>query len=246
MHIGYRDLTRVRVEAAIAAAHAAANIRHEGMKGQVREIFIRDLLRPLLPSYIGLGTGEIINYQAKNSPQQDVVMYDTRILPPYLADPNVGIFPIESVLYAVEVKSTLTYRELEKAHRATTDLWDMDYLPGHFEDDTQPVKYYPTHRVVPSLFAFGTDLKRTDEIERYDRIWRSGGPVGGEVRPSLQVICVVGRGIWWWANGRWNTVPTQGYNFGEVIGYLAAIWNNYERVAQSRGTPRLGRYLLEF
>jgi hypothetical protein len=246
MHTAYRDLTRVRVESAIAAAKAAKDIRHEGTKGQVREIFVRDLLRPLLPNYIGIGIGEVINYQGKHSSQQDVVVYDTRILPPYLADPNVGMFPIESVLYTIEVKSRLTRGELEKAHNTTSSLSDMTYLSDVGKESDEPPKYIPTSPVVPSVFAFDTNLSKKGDTERYDEIWTSKSPAAIALDPSLKAICVCGRGFWWWESGRWNTIPPQTYNFGEVIGYLAYLWNNYERIAVSRGTPRLGQYLLEY
>jgi len=114
MNTAYRDLALVRINAAVAAAQAAAKMSHQGLKGQLREIFVRELLRPLLPVYIGLGTGQIITARNKYSPQQDVVVYDTRLLPPFLADPSIGLFPIESVLYSIEVKSKLNATELRK------------------------------------------------------------------------------------------------------------------------------------
>ena len=117
MNRAYHDQTLVRIKSGIAAAEAARRVTHQGLKGQLREIFIRQLLRPLLPVYIGLGTGQIISSHDKYSPQQDVVVYDTRLLPPFLADPSVGLFPIESVLYAIEVKSELNSAELRKAHQ---------------------------------------------------------------------------------------------------------------------------------
>jgi hypothetical protein len=61
MNTVYRDLILSRVEAAVKAAKAVSNITHEGLKGQLREIVIRDLFYPLLPSDVVVGTGEIIS-----------------------------------------------------------------------------------------------------------------------------------------------------------------------------------------
>jgi hypothetical protein len=99
MNTACRDLILVRITAAVAAAQAAARVTHQGLKGQLREIFVRELLRPLLPVYIGLGSGQIITADNRHSPQQDVVVYDTRLLPPFLADPTIGLFPSNQYSY---------------------------------------------------------------------------------------------------------------------------------------------------
>ena len=118
----YRDLILARIHAGIAAAEAVQNMKHKGLKGQLREIVIRDILRPLLPSDIGVGTGEIISYDNKQSREQDIVIFDKRILPPILAEQVHGIFPIESVLYTIEVKSILTANEIKKSHRSASEV----------------------------------------------------------------------------------------------------------------------------
>ena len=84
MNTVYRDLILARVQAAVGAAKAVTNITHKGLKGQLREIVIRDLFSPLLPSDVGIGTGEIISANNRQSGQQDVVIFDKSILPPIL------------------------------------------------------------------------------------------------------------------------------------------------------------------
>jgi hypothetical protein len=98
MNTAYRDLILARVQAAIGAARASTGITHSGLKGQLREIVIRDLLRPLLPADVGVGTGLIISSDNQESKEQDILLYDKRILPPVVFEEYRGMFPIESVL----------------------------------------------------------------------------------------------------------------------------------------------------
>src|SRR5207253_8409063 len=49
----YRNLTLVRAQATVAAARAFSGVDHRGLEGHLREIVMRDLLRPLLPPNIG-------------------------------------------------------------------------------------------------------------------------------------------------------------------------------------------------
>lgn len=98
MNDTYRALFVSRIAAAIGAARATADLTHTGVKGTIREILIRDLFRPLLPSDVGIGTGQIATSAGALSPQQDVVIYNRRVLPPVLFEETVGVFPVESVL----------------------------------------------------------------------------------------------------------------------------------------------------
>lgn len=104
MNTLYRGLILARARTAIDAARAVTGIGHQGLKGQLREIVVRDLLQPLFPSDVGLGTGEIITAFDQRSSQQDVVVFDRSIVPPILLEGTTGVFPVESVLFAIEIQ----------------------------------------------------------------------------------------------------------------------------------------------
>jgi hypothetical protein len=73
MNSTFRSLLVARVHAAIGAARAVAGLTHPGLKGLLREIVVRELLRPLLPPRAGLGHGQLINAYDQQSTEQDVV-----------------------------------------------------------------------------------------------------------------------------------------------------------------------------
>jgi hypothetical protein len=67
-------------------------------------------------------------------------MYDTRVLPPFLADPTIGLFPLESVLYTIEVKSVLTAADLRQAYESALQIDGFEYQPGFHDITNEPVE----------------------------------------------------------------------------------------------------------
>lgn len=238
MNTVYRDLILARIRAMVDAARAVTNITHKGLKGQLREIVIRDLFRPLLPSDVGTGTGQIISAGNRQSRQQDVVIFDKSILPPILLEESTGIFPIEAVLYAIEIKSRITATGIRSSHASATQLMGFDYQSGDYDEFGKATPHI-VGKVISSVLAFDTDLSPEGEndIDRYNRI-------RGSDYPAVQAICVVGRGYWYWFHDRWETRKCT-YEFEEVVGFVAGVMNTYRRIAATRREPRLGRYLVE-
>lgn len=184
------------------------------------------------PEYI-VGSGNILSAYGDISNQIDVVVCDRGVLPPILFQSDLGMFPLESALITIEVKSRLDANELKTSHASAETVAKFKHAPG-LENKLQPHKI---EHVVPYLFAFASDLTAggKTELERYTEI-ASGG------EPALRGICVVGRGFWFWSNGSWNQ-----WNFGgkhaEVVEFLTAIINTMQRIAATRSRPDLRHYL---
>jgi hypothetical protein len=234
----YRDLVLSRIKTAVSEAQALGGIENAGLKGQLREIVIHKLLRPLFPSDVGVGTGVIITASGSQSRQQDVVIFDKRILPPILLEQSEGLFPIESVLYAIEVKSTLNASELKKSHASAEKLRTFLYTTGKYEGDvgvSHSIRY-----VLSTVLAFNTDLTGTGKTEyaRYQEIAGSDSGI-----PPIVAICVAGASYCYWHGTSWLDMPIT-YQYEALVGFIAGIQNTYKDIAASRGSPRLGQYLL--
>ena len=240
MNETYRNLYLAKISGAIAEANACSGIQHCGVKGRLREVLIRKLFRPLLPNDIGLGTGEVISASGQHSPEQDIVIYDRRILPPFVDDAATGVFPIESVLYTIEVKSVLDAGELQKAHDSASKVMDLPYLSGKRDPSTgKVIEGHKIEKAAGTLLALGSDLSGggKTEIRRYADLYASG-------KPAIRTLCVVGRGCWYVTGEEWKKWPgTEPYE--EVLGFLALIVNRYVFISQSRLTPALGRYFTD-
>jgi hypothetical protein len=186
----YQALLRGKVSSVIEEAKSLSSFSHAGTKGSVLEKLIKNLFLPLLPSDIGVGTGQIIDQHGKNiSKQIDIVLYDKSILPPILFDGGVGIFPIESVLYAIEVKTTINNQELITAHDSAGELTNFIYIPG-LENEDGTVKHHKIEKLRSVVFALNSNLSEStlSEAKRYEKIYKSKGE-----KPFIRAICVAGR-----------------------------------------------------
>ncbi|MFZ3147418.1 MAG: DUF6602 domain-containing protein, partial [Methanothrix sp.] len=151
----------------------SGGVDHDGEKGAFREFFVTQLIKPLMPQHFGVGSGVVEDFKGNQSKQTDIIIYDKRLLQPTLLAGDRGIFPIDSVLCVIEVKSELKayhYRDIAEAARYfyPTSEENPNGLhiarPGKLRGDKgQPQAFYPLF----SVFAYRSDADR-DEIERLD------------------------------------------------------------------------------
>lgn len=88
-----------------------AKFGHSGNKGTNTEAILRDFLREYLPRRYDIGTGEIMDSGGRRSAQTDVVIV-TGDHPFTFTQHQPGLFFVEGVLAAGEVKSLLTSEHL--------------------------------------------------------------------------------------------------------------------------------------
>jgi len=235
----YQDLLRSKIVSAVSQAKAASGFSHQGVKGTVLELLISQLFEPLLPADIGVGTGQIIDsYSCKMSGQIDIILYNKAILPPILVDDKVGIFPIESVLYTIEVKTTLNATELKVAHEHAKDLANnFGYLPG-LKDEHGKEKHHSIEKLRSVIFALNSDLTGNglNEAERYKKLY-------GEDTAHLRAICVAGKEYWYDNKNYWVGFKN-GQDFDEVLAFIGGVTNTYRSVSENRGQPSLGNYIV--
>jgi hypothetical protein len=107
--------------------------QHHATAGKVREFLVHGLLRRFLPAIVSIETGKVIDFHGTLSKQVDILLFDARV--PCLRGPDgTGLFPVEGVLAAIEVKTRIHSADdlvcaLENCHsvsalQATGD-WDF-------------------------------------------------------------------------------------------------------------------------
>ncbi|PEA09469.1 hypothetical protein CON38_10310 [Bacillus cereus] len=87
-------------------------IKHNGVKGDVREHALSAFLEKYLPEKLKIGSGIVVNADGIQSRQQDIIIYDAFNAPLLYNEKETKIIPVESVYGTIEVKSTLSKREL--------------------------------------------------------------------------------------------------------------------------------------
>ena len=237
----FRDRANTLVETALREARDAAAIDHDGFRGRIREIAVDRLIRPFLPSYCSLGTGKVIDHQGEQSAETDLLIYSPTILPPILYSGRDGLFPLEACLYALEIKSKVTAKEVRDTVTKFRRLRTLKYSSGEFSETNQPIAH-EIHTIVPVLLGFTSDLSASgrSEIERYGEI-----DADWESNPAVRVLCVAGRGYWWYAEPfrRW-VYQRATEEHDEVVNFLSGVVNTIPDAVQSRRHPRLGNYLI--
>jgi hypothetical protein len=83
----------------------------------VKEHETRRKLQSVLPSFLGVGTGCVIDSYGHTSKQTDVVLYEKDICPVFSINNthDTTYYPCEGVIAVGEIKSTLDSKELKKA-----------------------------------------------------------------------------------------------------------------------------------
>lgn len=110
---------------------ALSELNHKLSKGELRELFVSNILKSFLTDQFSIGSGVIINQIGHQSNQTDIIIYDNRILPPFIKEQHIGVYPAESVMATIEVKSNLTKCELLKAEKAASKLNNEIYAKEH-------------------------------------------------------------------------------------------------------------------
>lgn len=197
MKIDNYILERLRADAAhtIAVAECEDAIQHPGLRGRLREILIANFLAPWLPPFCKCATGMIV--ESKNKPrkatQDDILVIDTSLAPPVLANVSwpEGVFLFNSVLFRIEVKSTITRQGLSDFIDASAEIVKMQF-------DRQPdckTKFGYPHNI---LVAFNSDSSSDEwdfELNRFRELMREKN-ASSELSGFISAICVIDKGLW--------------------------------------------------
>ena len=151
-----------------------------------------------------------------------------------------GVFPVDSCIATIEVKSKLTTTEIDDTIAKSNRMQNLKYAPGKFSSVGRPLPHN-VGVVTRALFAFESDMLDKDELVRYGERDTNYQKV-----PKIKTFCVMGKGTWCFNHETErcsHTKPTSEYD--EVIVFLASIIvDNLVRVFESRGRPKIGPYML--
>jgi hypothetical protein len=190
-------LERLRADAghAIAVAKCEDAIQHTGLRGRLREILIANFLAPWLPPFCKCATGMIIepSNKLRGPTQEDILVIDSSIAPPILASATGpdGVFPLNSVLVRIEVKSTLDRKGISDFIDASLGVVNMGFSkqPGCKNNFAHPVSI---------LVAFKSDSSNDEwdwEFQRFlDVMKERKCPL--VLSGFVSAICVVDKGLW--------------------------------------------------
>lgn len=235
----FRDRLVAKIKAAKVEYDNARKVDHPYMKGRIREIVVQNLIQPLLPQEFQIGSGKITDMNGAMSAETDVIIYSNKLIPPILYGERLGIFPIDSCVACVEVKSKLNATEIDKSVKDAVRLQELTYSSGRFDSTGKPLAH-PVGVVTRSLFAFESDLTVESELNRYGKCDRKY-----KTCPKIKAFCVMGKGAWCFSTQlqKWLHVEHTS-DYDEVVFFLTSIVvDNLFPVLESRGRPKVGTYM---
>ena len=114
--------TSAMMRSMLTVSDSLAGVEHNVSKGTLREQLLGGLIRRFLPKQLSATSGFIIDHDGRQSSQTDIVIYDTRLLPPFISEDNVAAIPAEAAVATIEVKSRLAAADIRAAERAARRL----------------------------------------------------------------------------------------------------------------------------
>jgi hypothetical protein len=181
---------------AMSLAHSRASFRHAILRGDGAEYALRDSLSLHLPRSLAVGTGEAIDITNARSGQVDVVIAnDAQPFRTDIDDP--GLFLIEGVSAAGEVKANLTTDRLDSTIEAATlfkELRSADRGSMYVSKGSDDARFLDRRPYF--LFAFESQIAHETLIERLDAALPVNGADGtGAALVPIDAVFILGEGV---------------------------------------------------
>ncbi len=172
---------------------------HGGIKGSCFEEILVSFLRPLLPSRIGICTGQVIDSLGNYSKQLDLILYDQVNAPTLKIARDIRLLPVECVFGVIEVKAKLTGKEIQQV---------FDNMESVRRLNREAVVSNPANRFLQLFyqgcpmaynavcyfcFAFGSNLRAENIASKLETESKQRKLSPGE---RLDLVSILGKGTW--------------------------------------------------
>jgi len=239
----FKKLLESRISSFIAESEIAKEVGHFGMQGSIRESGLGKLISQLLPSDWDIGHGKVIDSYNNQSCESDLIIFYKKILPSifFQGSNDNWFFPIETVGFIFEVKTTSTAKEVKDMVGKFRRLKALERIAPFSEEYVPTIEIRP----IPVYFALDSDLKNKTELERYfeyDENYKTD--------PLVKIICVLSEGIWLFRKDEeddcyWSFYShSEDYRYKEILKLLSVVVDQTNSIHD--GGASMSRYVLPF
>lgn len=218
-----QEHTTALVRNLINESKALKNLDQTTVNGRLKELFVSKLLCKFLTSQFGIGSGVIINQVGKISRQIDIIIYDKRILPPFIEEQNIGVYPIESVLAAIEVRSQVDKSTIKMYAKEVAELYAEIYDP-----DWSLYKDYSKY--LPFYCLVGFCDEELFKGKNFGEVWSW---MSNNAKP-LFGVCVINQLSWLHVCGVNGALHLVDGNNEETKAFMAILLDNIRTHSQRR------------
>ena len=228
-----QEIASIEIKKMIGESNAVGAISHPYLKGKIREMGFGKLLARFLPPIYSIGSGKIHDSEGVASPESDLIIYNPSMLPPLSFSEDLGIYPLESTHYSIEVKSknSTTRASIIDSINNVKSLRRLTFLNNYA---SKPIRTYP----VSAFFSYGANSKIDilGILKENDEAFDSN--------PLLNPICIVGQGYWflshWEGRREWIHIHANDEHY-EILALIGGIVNTLTPANR----PLYGYYLLK-
>lgn len=91
------------------------------LKGVHAEATFRNIIKRFVPSELEVSNGWIYDENGSKSDERDILVYDPKKAPRFLFEAGVGIIPLSSVHYDIQVKSSSSKKRIKESYDKFND-----------------------------------------------------------------------------------------------------------------------------
>jgi hypothetical protein len=184
-------------------ADAITKMKPEHEKGYFREHFIHEIMEEMLPFHLGVGSGIIVAKTKKDSEERktsqcDVIIYDKRILPPFIVNTKNSIFPFQSVIAIFEIKTGIR----------NEGEWNgicgkMENIANFFKESQDELEWYDkdnkrqtiprTYKPRLLVFSYGKRMDSGDVLNDWEDLYNPK-TADNLIPEFIQGYCLMGKG----------------------------------------------------
>lgn len=161
------SVIKARLQGLKSLLEESKQIEHASTKGVLRERYLTDFLRSLLPPNLVVTGGFICDVLGNITPQIDLIVSDTLTIPSVAFTGDVALVPVEASLVGIEIKSRLTSKDLDqirsqaKAIRSLRPIAEVNADGSHvvllfvfaFESEVSEARLDDWLKEIPELFG---------------------------------------------------------------------------------------------
>lgn len=231
-----RTILYNKIKQAYENAESVSQISHTTVKGTFREGFLVPIIESLLPSHFGIGSGQIVDKWDRFSPQTDIIIYDKRKIPPIIEQNGLGVYFIDSVHRAIEVKSNL---DTDGMHQALNLAWSLSPKNDRGLKTAKPgkLKGNKTNYPLVSCFAYKQSIS---DLNTALSKWNIKQNI-----PNV-MFCLPEAGFYTYSRGsrKYQRFPGENDKIATTMIYISTFLNCIEEEAASRGDYSLFEWIL--
>ncbi|MGX9727947.1 MAG: DUF6602 domain-containing protein [Candidatus Electronema sp. VV] len=153
-----RTIIQCKIDNIIQLAESVGSLRHNSTAGALREQYLSEFLREIVPDTVSVTSGFIADSFGNISPQLDLIVTKKSLLPLVTMKDGLSIVPVESAILAAEIKSNLTLSDLDQVKKQNKAISE---LKPTVQDKDGLVRF-----IIPTIvLSYDTEISKKKIVE---------------------------------------------------------------------------------